>query len=419
MRANPKILLVNPPSNRVTDDRVEPPLGLLYIASTLRERGYENIELFDMTGCKNEFETDAKIKNISYADIYGFTCIATNYEVIPRIILQIRKLNSSAYIAIGGTIPTGIPEMTLYDSKADVVIIGEGEDIFASCVKGYIEGKPLKGVVNGIGRININSYSFPARDLVDISSYSRRKNGRPTVSLLCSRGCIHHCVHCNSVVMGGGNKNVRFRNADNIIKEVESLREHFEYFRFNDDHFTGNPNLEEILIRIKDFDINFRIFARVEDLNAKWCKLLSDAGCREVVIGLESLNPDNLKMLGKYKQLGKEMNVKIAKDYRLIVKSSFMVGLPYDSDETIEFYFHKAANIGLDEFAVYPLIPYPGTLIWKNPEKFGYEIINPDFRNYVKMGIDRKSCFALRHKNFTQEDVQRWIQMANDILKGS
>ena len=61
MDSKTRILLVNPPSLCVENDRIEPPLGLLYIASTLREKKYYNISLYDMTGCKSENEIRNKM----------------------------------------------------------------------------------------------------------------------------------------------------------------------------------------------------------------------------------------------------------------------------------------------------------------------------------------------------------------------
>lgn len=410
-------MLINSPSNCVSDDRLEPPLGLLYIASSLRERSYYKTSILDLTGCLCESDISKKIDIIPDADIYGISCFSTNYLYAKKIIKHIKTNNPSAYIVIGGPHPSGLSDVTFKDSQADTVVMGEGEDTFCDLVKAFLNGTLMTGIVQGKSRYDIDSYPFPARDLVDYSTYSRTLMGQKVVSLLSSRGCIHHCIHCNSLVMGGGNRNVRYRSPNNIIKEIKALRNSFTYYRFNDDHFTGNPKLEELLIKIKQLDIKFRIFARIEDINEKTCRLLKEAGCIHVSIGLESLHPANLRILGKASQIGKENNIKIAKDYGLNVRVSFLVGLPYDNYQTINAYFQKAAKLGIDEFAVYPLIPYPGTDIWKNPSKYGYKIINSDFTDYVQMGKEGRTCYALQHVNFTTKDVRKWKKLATAILK--
>ncbi|MBU2592016.1 MAG: radical SAM protein [Patescibacteria group bacterium] len=412
-----KIVLINPPSNCVNDDRVEPPLGLLYLASNLRGNGYRNVSVCDMSGSRSGLEIRERIESVPSADIYGITCLCTNYQYAKDVIRHIRSTNKLAYVVIGGPNPSGTPEFTCDDSGADVVVVGEGEDIFKECIDSFVGGSRLTGIQNGVGRKDIDSYAFPARDLVDFTTYSRELMGNKVISLLSSRGCKHHCAHCNSVVMGGGNRIVRYRSADNTIEEISTMRGSYKYYRFDDDHFTGNPNLEELLMKIKNLDIIFRIFARIEDLNEKNSRLLREAGCVHVSIGLESLYPPNLRIIGKKSQVGYEENVQIAKSNGLVVRSSFMVGLPFDTDETIGQSFTRAARLGLDEFAIYPLIPYPGTTIAKFPERFGYTIVSEDFTDYVQMGKDGRTCFALKHKNFDPEDVKRWLKVATKILK--
>lgn len=416
MNRPPKILLITPPSNCVQDDRLEPSLGILYIASTLKKNKYQDISIFDMTGCQNELNISDKIISIPFAEIYGINCFSTNYGYVKKIIDHLRRIAPSAYIIVGGPHPSGMPDFTFKDSNADAVVVGEGEDIFTDLVASFMKGARAKGVFYGQGREDIDSYSFPARDLVDISTYSRKLAGRPVISLLSSRGCVYHCIHCNSIVMGGGSRIVRYRSPDNVLEEIKGLRDLFKFYRFNDDHFSGNPNIEELLIKIKDCDIKFRIFARIEDLDNKMCKLLKEAGCIHVSVGLESLNYDNLRIIGKKRQIGKEVNVKIAKDHGLVIRASFMVGLPYDNDQSIRESFQRAVSLGLDEFAVYPLIPYPGTVVWKYPERFGYTIIHPDFTDYIQMGRNGKTCYALRHKNFSPDDVERWLHVASGLL---
>ena len=52
-----KILLVNPPSEFLVDDNVFPTLGLLYLASYLKQNGYSDISLLDLNG-----KSDSKVK---------------------------------------------------------------------------------------------------------------------------------------------------------------------------------------------------------------------------------------------------------------------------------------------------------------------------------------------------------------------
>ena len=414
-----KVILINPPSNCIDDDHLEPQLGLLYIASVLRENNIST-QIYDMTG-KNTLEQIKKgIEDIPDGNIYGFTTYCTNYSYVKQCINHIRSKINNAFIVLGGPNPTALPEFTLTDSKCDCVVLGEGEDALLHIVHSFWNGSTLPSIIAGTGRIDIDTYPMPAWDLIDINSYTRTLEGEKVVSIVSSRGCKYNCIHCNSVVMGGGNR-ARYRSAKNITEEISYLKtKGFQKFRFNDDNFTGNPNLTELLYEIKELDISFRIFARIEDLNEKSCQLLAESGCRHISIGLETLNPNNLKILGKHTQAGlEEKHLCNAKKYGMTLRIYFMIGLPFDTDKTIKKYFKKASKLPFDEFSIYPLIPYPGTRIAKQPEKFGYDVIDKDFTHYVQVGKNKTTTFALRHRNFTEQDVKHWYDYIVELLLSS
>jgi len=414
---NPAIALINPPSFCVDDDRLEPPLGLLYLAAALRQRGYGEIAFCDLSGSGSKEALPESLSKIPPAQVYGVTSLCTNHDHAKQVVAWIRRESPAAYVVMGGPNSTALPGLTLAETGADAVVVGEGEDAFVRCVESCLAGSPIKGVVTGTPRQEIDSYPFPARELAALPTYSRRLNGEPSISLLSSRGCPNKCIFCNSVVMGGGAASIRFRSAENIAREIETLRATCRNFRFNDDSFTANPQLPAMLERIAGLEIRFRIFACVESLTPENCRALRRAGCIHVAVGLESLNPENLRKIGKARQIGKAHFVQTARDAGLVVRAYFMVGLPEDTDSTIERFFSQAAALGLDEFTVYPLIPYPGTEIARHPERFGYTILNSDFREYVQIGVQSRTCFALRHRNFGPDDIARWLQTAREILQ--
>jgi radical SAM superfamily enzyme YgiQ (UPF0313 family) len=117
--------------------------------------------------------------------------------------------------------------------------------------------------------------------------------------------------------------------------------------------------------------------------------------------------------------------LELTKKYGLNTRISFMVGLPYDSYESIEHDFKRAAQMPFDEFAVYALIPYPGTPIWDSPEKYGYVIENKNYEEYIQMGMQKRSAAVMSHSSqefgnsFSPADVSDWVGIANDILSCS
>lgn len=429
-----KICLINAPCTVIDDDNLEPQLGLLYIAAVLKENNYQ-VQIYSMTGCKDDREVDKKIKNIPEADVYGFTTYCTNYENIKKCIKHIRKIDfilncKDSIIILGGPNATALPEFTLEDANCDFVIVGEGEDAFLYLINEikklpirnyYLSLPNYRKIIYRQGREDIDSYPMPAYDLINFNDYTRVLDGKRVVSIISSRGCDRNCTHCNSIIMGGGSrgrKKVRYRSVENVIKEIKYLQSlGFNKFRFSDDIFTSNPNLEEFCIELHKLNIEYRIFARVEDLTLDTCYLLAKSGCKHIAIGLESLNSDNLRFLRKQSQIGKEGNIWNAKEFGMMVRAYFIVGLPYDTDENIKEYFDKASKLPFDEFSLYPLICYPGTEIWKNPKKYGYTIIDEDFTKYIQIGKNKNTCFVLDHKCFNHEDVKRWVDYGNRLLQ--
>lgn len=400
------VCLIQAPSSCVDDDRLEPNLGLLYVAAQAERTG-ASVRIHDLSGSRNELAQDAA--SVPEADVYGLSVLCTTHATAAAICRSLRVRYPDAYLVAGGPNPTALPQRTLDDLAVDAVVVGEGEIAFAQLLDRLRRGVRQRGIVLGQGLSNIDDYELPARHMVDLSTYSRQLAGEPAVSLVSSRGCRYACAHCNSIVMRQGGLPPRYRSIPSIVAELRGLRTRYRCFRFNDDHFTGHPHLHQLLEGLWELDLRFRIFARLEDLTPGNCAALRRAGCVHVAVGLESLDPENLRVLGKLAQLDHIDNLRAAQNAGLTVRAYFMVGLPHDSDERIDQTADRALALhGIDEFCVYPILPYPGTPIALDPARFGYRIVDEDFTSYVQIGRQRRAGYALAHANFGPRDVQRW-----------
>ena len=414
----PKIILISPPCFGIENDALEQNLGLAYIASSLKANGFDAI-IREYTGLsKAEFQQS--LNNLEFAQIYGVSIMSTSFSNAKRIIASIREQYPHAYIIAGGVHVSAMPHHVLRNTEADVAIIGEGELTFVQLVNDFVNARPIRGIVKGVSPSNLDLLPFPDRLCVDQSRYTRKLNGKPVLSVLSSRGCRFACVHCNSTIMGGGSHGIRFRSISNIVAEINELRKlGYDSFQFNDDSFTDRPDVDALIQTLGQLGISFRIFARLNSLNEKRIKLLADCGCELVSIGIESVNPKNLEFLHKGKMPYNMLTV--CKKYHLRTRVSFMVGLPHDTYESIRADFGYANTLDFDEFAVYSLIPYPGTRIWETPEKYGYIIKDRNYENYVQLGHNKCSAAVMSHVSedgyrFTSDDVSNWCTLANDIL---
>jgi radical SAM superfamily enzyme YgiQ (UPF0313 family) len=411
------VILINPPYSGIEDDALEENLGLSYIAGYLHSRNLR-VEINEMTG---KVPLDERLNKLGDALVYGISYYSTATESVTKIVNYIRSNKPNASIYLGGPHPTALPGATLKEMNVDGVIVGEGEQSFYNVVCSVKSGSPVRGIINGEIIQRMDDIPFPLRT-IDRSHFTRLLGNEHCISLLSSRGCPYGCLHCNSLIMGGGNPRIRFRSVSDVIDEIRYVKLlGYTKIRFNDDNFTVNPNLETLLEAIKKENIEFRAFGRVEHLIQPVCRLLKQAGCSMFSIGIESYNPDNLFFLRKATMLKHFANLKIAKDHGITIRASFMVGLPFDTEQTIERYFTKAAEeLDFDEFAIYGLIPYPGTPLYHDPSRYHYEITTHDYTKYMQIGKGGESCFVLRyndgHNAFEPDDVRRWYYRANKIL---
>jgi len=415
------IVLLSSPTDCVDNDRTEQSLGLAYIASTLQAHNYA-VQIVELTGYHSA-ELLTALHTIPIADIYGLSCYSTNYQSVKQIVTHLRTVQPDAYICLGGPHPTALPLETLQDLPIDSVVVGDGELAFLNIVNSLKRGNRINGIVTAVTSFHLDELPFPNRHLVDQDTFSRTLNLQRTLSLITSRGCRYRCLHCNSVVMGGSRLSVKFRSTANVIAEIRELKQMgYHALRFSDDNFADNPDHANLLSAIAEENISYRIFSRLEHLTPSTVALLAASGCKLISVGIESLNPKNLRFLRKASVLRCLANLENTLRYGIPVRASFMVGLPYDTDASIERYFAEAYNLPFSEYAIYALLPYPGTPLWEQPARYGYEIIDRDFTRYVQMGIGRKTAFVLKHTDpetgytFLPADMERWHNKANAIF---
>lgn len=201
-----KTVLIHPPHLNSTDDRLDPPLGLLYIASHLRKNNLD-VEIVDLSGNVNW--------NIPYADFYGITVYISSLQITKDIIQKCKSINPNSKIIVGGAHPTACPNDFSY---ADHVVVGYGE----VSIIDIINGKEKNHIING--KEPENYFEFPSYDLIDINSYSRKISNQLSLPYLTSRGCPYHCFP----------KGVKVIVSNKSNKSIEKIEVGDKLIAFND-----------------------------------------------------------------------------------------------------------------------------------------------------------------------------------------
>lgn len=394
-------VLIQTPCYELADDRLEPPLGLLYLATWLRHHGYP-VQVVDLSSVPESALAEA----IPPADVYGFSTYTATYYRALSVLQLVKRIQPQATTVAGGPHASALPDIAARDF--DFVIVGEGEIALLHLLQALRRGEPMPRIIREPPIADLDTLPFPDYSLVDVHSYHRVVDGRPSLSILSSRGCPYRCVFCNSIIMAGHHP-PRFRSPINVIEEVRQLKLSWGVtaFRFQDDIFTTNlPRLRKLTALLQAEDITYRCFARVDRCNQEVADRLYASGCRHLAFGIESGSSIILQRMQKDQTVDDiRRGIANAKHAGLIVRVYLMVGFPGETWETVQNTINLMLDCGPDEFAVYPLIPYPGTPLYQRPQAFGITSIDPDLSRYFQVQSGRNTGYVFRTADLNESEI--------------
>lgn len=379
-----KILLIYPPSpvlNR--EDRCQqptkellvipplPPSDLMYMAAVAEKAGLEaKIEDYSQGGNYEkdlqEFQPDYVVINIATPTLENdLNSLETAKAICPNVV-TIAK--GAAFLTLGMPI--------LEEHKAlDIGILGETEET----LREILEGKPKQDILGIYYRDDllikftgkrpfiedVDSIPFPARHLVDNSIYRRPDNNKVQAVIKVSRGCPFHCFFCLATPVSGAK--VRRRSTDNILAEI---RECFEKYNITNFLFWSDIfNLDrewvfDLCQKIIDsgLKITWSANTRADTADLEMAKKMYESGCRLVSIGVESGSQYMLDKMGKKITLDDIRNtVKIFKKAKIRIYNYFVIGLPWEDEETVEDTIRFAIELDSDFISFYTATPLPGS----------------------------------------------------------
>jgi len=370
------LLIVAPNIYNPTFFSYFPPLGILYIAASLENNG-----------CKVNV-LDAAIKKMSYAeivkniqeekpDLIGITCTTETRFEMKELTELIRKKIPDLFIVVGGAHVTFCPEETLLSTKADLVVLGEGDNTIAELISGKpfadIEGivyrdeeniktNPLRKRIDDLGKL-----PFPARHLIDLDKYpgfSVRKQKNTHINT--NRGCPFGCIYCSASKLWGMNS--RSISAKKVVEEVEMLLSDYgiNLFYFYDDMFTANKKRAEKICNLfieKKLNIKWGTSTRIDAINKDLLVLMSDAGCVQINYGVETLNNNVCKYIGRKALLNEVKEaVKDSIDAGIEnVQLYILIGLPGDDPQGLKKTVVDLLSTQATLLAIQVLRIYPGT----------------------------------------------------------
>lgn len=411
-----KILCLNPPflkqfsreqrSPAVTKSgTIYYPMWLAYAAGALIQKGH-TVDLID-----------AVPRNWSHENVSDYilqmkpdlVVIATSTPSIAND-LTIGEVCKSAHPSIVtayvGVHVSAVPEDTLKsNSSADVVVIGEYELTLCELAEHLSENRDHWRGITGIAfrngdvierthprSLNENLDALPMvasiyKQFLNFRDYFYSIARYPEVTLITSRGCQHHCIYCVYPQNMTGRR-VRFRDIDAVLDEWEYVEREFPGVRelfIEDDAMTLDAVRCQALMRRKierGIRIGFTANSRA-DVDFETLKWLKRGGCRLLCVGFESGSQLILDRMKKKLNLNQSRQfVKDAKRAGIMVHGCYLVGLPEETQETLEATLAFAKDLNTDTAQFFPLMVYPGTEAYDWANKNGY-LATCDFSSWL------------------------------------
>ena len=416
-----RVLLIYPPSPVINrEDRCQqptkellvipplPPTDLMYLASIAESCGFEAI-IRDYSQGGN-FEADLK----EFQPNYLVANIATPTFKSDMMAVQLAKeiLPNICTIVKGAPFLT-YNTNTIYENPfIDYVIMGEAE----LTLKDILDGVPNCDILGICYRENfqpvkndkrpfiedLDILPFPARNLVDNSIYKRPDNGKVQAVIKVARGCPFHCFFCLATPVSGAK--VRTRSPENIVAELKECVEKYNIknFLFWSDIFNFNREWTlELCQKIIEsgLKITWSSNTRADTMDDEMAKLMYKSGCRLVSIGVESGSQKMLDNIGKKITLDDIRNtVKILKKNKIKIYNYFVIGLPWETEETVEETIKFAIELDSNFISFYTATPLPGT------KYFAYAMLN----KLVEGNLDFKSAYyepVVRSEHLSKERI--------------
>jgi radical SAM superfamily enzyme YgiQ (UPF0313 family) len=432
MSVEKNVLLVNPPASTpigmvCAATILIPPMGLAYLASTLRSGGYRPF-ILDMRARGNgKARFIAEVRRLR-PRVVGFSVMTDFVTNALRLARLVKELDPECWVVFGGPHPGYRAAEILHTGVVDVVAVkGDGEAVFREICDAAHDGDRAQlarigGVIFRDGdeivhtparalSMDLDQIPWPAWEVLRLEDYN--------VPLVHStRGCVGHCKFCCEGV--GAVNRLRFRGVDHVMEEIGYLyRRGVRMLSFSDDNFvSGRKRLEAICEALvgRFPGLHWTCETRVDTTSLDNLRVMAEAGCRSVHFGVESISRKTLDELGKRYHLDQvEERVALAAELGITNFLTFVIGLPSETEDQVRDSFATALELkrkyqAICAFSI--LTPYPGSEYGDHPERYGITIHsrNYDFYNTITSVISTRHLSQRQlqnlHCEFTMESMK-------------
>jgi radical SAM superfamily enzyme YgiQ (UPF0313 family) len=329
-----------------------PSLGLLTLAGLTPDR--IEVEYHEVADIR---DLDA-LPDCDLAALSTFTAQVKDAYEISR-----RYRQAGVTTVIGGLHATALPDEAL--QFCDSVVVGEGEPSWPRVIADFEAGR-LQRIYRSDGEFSLDDAPMPRFELLDPEKYNR-------LTVQTQRGCPWRCEFCASSIML--TPRYKIKPVAKVIDEIRAIKAIWPrpFIEFADDNTFVNKRHGRGLMRALEKE-HVRWFTETDVSVADDPELLAmmrDAGCAQVLIGLESpkiggLDGLELRSNWKRKRLGSYMAaIERIQSHGIAVNGCFVLGLDGDGPQIFDDVFEFVEASGLQQVQITVVTAFPGTPLYR------------------------------------------------------
>jgi len=384
-----KRVLLLKPFSVVRDQTDCPPLGLLYLATALRRRFGDQVEIDvrDLKIARRGLEWLRRHLDAYDPDAVGVSALNCEAAVSHSIASLVKARKPETLAVLGGPYAHNRGEEILGSSDFDWTFNGEADATFPEALDRHFHDKPLDSDIPGLSYRqpeglhisnsqdsikDLDGLGFPAWDLVDFDDYASKINmmtmlkGKRYAPIFTSRGCPYLCNYCHDIF----GKRFIHRSAAHVLAEIELLYEHYgvDEFEIVDDIFNlHKPRLKKIMGEVKrrwpgKIHFCFPNGVRADIMDEEVVEALHQGGTYAMSVAIETVTDRLQRLIEKNLEIERVKQViEWCDDRGIATRGFFMVGFPTETPEEVKATMDFAVQSRLTAAQFFTVTPQPAT----------------------------------------------------------
>lgn len=387
-----RILLVKPRWLWGESHEASPPMGFLYLSSSLKKR-FPGIEtrILDLRLVDDPKESIAATVQTFQPVIVGFLGLTGDQPQLMILSGIVKSTSPNVHVCCGGPYPTHCPKDFQDMPHIDSIVRGEGEISLGNLVEclslGHTTDIPKSmgfSIRNSNGFLAVPDYSpviqdldqlpYPDWDLIDPDRYMEKIQiniimaGKRAMPVFSSRGCPFRCMYCHNIF----GKKVRLRSAESVVDEIEILVKKYgaDEIQFYDDIFNVDRErvfkiCDLIIQRKLKFRFCFPNAIRGDMADDEMIYKLKEAGAYMITFAIETASKRLQKLIRKNLDIDKTIQaIRAANRCGILTRAYFMIGFPTETEDELKKTIRLPSHLPLTTISFFSVIPFKGTALY-------------------------------------------------------